>query len=112
WDQKLHVPLDIFENDEAFAEFMGLKDSILAGDHKKGFKIQLNTYAYFREEVEMCGRLSNNMVKKSKNTSEKPGKNDKRKSHSDKLFDTLIYQQNEEHMDKIVYPFKDDNEIL
>ncbi|KAH9327792.1 hypothetical protein KI387_007970, partial [Taxus chinensis] len=58
WDQQLHVPLDFFENDEAFMEFMGLRDFIPTGDHKKGFKIQLDACAYFGEEVEMCGWLN------------------------------------------------------
>ncbi|KAH9310125.1 hypothetical protein KI387_038036, partial [Taxus chinensis] len=61
WDQQLHMPLDFFENDEAFAEFMGLGDSIPFGDHRKGFVIQLDTCAYFGEEEEVCGHLNKKM---------------------------------------------------
>ncbi|KAH9323557.1 hypothetical protein KI387_018196 [Taxus chinensis] len=81
------------------------------GDHKKGFVIQLDTYAYFREETEMCGWLNKKAVNKGTTTSEKFGKKDKQKSHSDKLFDKLVDKQNEESKDEVIYPFKDDHEL-
>ncbi|KAH9311391.1 hypothetical protein KI387_026426, partial [Taxus chinensis] len=54
WDKQRHVTLDLFENDEAIAEFMGIRDTIPIGDHKKGFYIDLDTYTYFKEEAELC----------------------------------------------------------
>ncbi|KAH9301216.1 hypothetical protein KI387_012799, partial [Taxus chinensis] len=86
---------------------MGLRDSILVGDNKKGFVIQLDTYAYFGEEAKMCGHLNKKVANKSKNTSEKPCGKDKCKSHSDRLFEVLVDKQNKEPTDKMVYPFKD-----
>ncbi|KAH9321619.1 hypothetical protein KI387_016258, partial [Taxus chinensis] len=77
----------------------------------KGFTIQLDTCAYFGEEEEMCGHLNRKVVNKSKNTSEKPCARNKCKSHSKKLFEALVDKQNKEPMDKMVYSFKDDDEI-
>ncbi|KAH9311339.1 hypothetical protein KI387_026374, partial [Taxus chinensis] len=52
-DQQHHVPLDLFKNYEEIVEFMGIRDTIPIGDHKKGFFINLDTYAYFGEEAEL-----------------------------------------------------------
>ncbi|KAH9287448.1 hypothetical protein KI387_031565, partial [Taxus chinensis] len=91
--------------------FMGLKDFILTGDHKKGFNIQLDACAYFGEEAEICGWLNKNVVTKGIPTSEKMRKKDQWKSHSDKLFGELIDKQNEESKDEVIYPFKYDHEL-
>ncbi|KAH9303738.1 hypothetical protein KI387_008142, partial [Taxus chinensis] len=40
-----------------------------------------------------------------------PSTKNKRKSHSNKLFETLIEEQNEKHVDKITYPFEYNKEL-
>ncbi|KAH9288749.1 hypothetical protein KI387_032866, partial [Taxus chinensis] len=89
---------------------MGLRDSILIEDHKKGFSIKLDACAYFREEVDMCGSLNKKVVSKSKNTSKKPCGKNKCKSYSDKHFKALVDKQNEEPIEEKIYPFKDNDE--
>ncbi|KAH9305557.1 hypothetical protein KI387_009961, partial [Taxus chinensis] len=110
-DQQFHMLMDLFENDEEFIELIGLRDYIPVGDNKKGFSIQLDTYEYFGEEEEMCGHLNKKVVSKSKNTLEKPCARNKHKSRSDKLFEALIEKLNEETMEKMSYPFKNDDEL-
>lgn len=51
WDQQGPPILDIFGNDEAIAEFMGLREEIPQGDHKVCFTIDLDTATYFNETI-------------------------------------------------------------
>jgi len=60
WDQQGALVLDVFQNDEAIAEFMGLQDGIPLGDHKSGFVMQLEQTAYFGENAKSSNRKSNN----------------------------------------------------
>lgn len=48
--------MDIFENDEAIAEFKGLREGIHHGDHKASFIIDLDVAAYFSETIPPSSR--------------------------------------------------------
>ncbi|KAH9328700.1 hypothetical protein KI387_000808, partial [Taxus chinensis] len=108
WNQQHHMPLDLFENDEAIANFMGIRDTIPIRDHKKGFFIDLDTCAYFGEEAELCGQQN---LKKSKGkiSKEKPRQKSKSKSHSENLFEALADKQINKSKDKQSDNAKDEN---
>lgn len=54
--------MDIFQNDEAIAKFIGLRKGILSGDHMAIFSTNLDCAAYFGEIA-----LSSSCKMKSKN---------------------------------------------
>jgi len=51
WDQQGSLVIDVFQNDEALAEFMELREGIPLGDHKAGFVMELEPTAYFGENA-------------------------------------------------------------
>ncbi|KAH9311809.1 hypothetical protein KI387_026844 [Taxus chinensis] len=108
WDQQCHMPLDLFKNEEAIAEFMGIRDTIPIGDHKKGLFIDLDTCVYFGEEAELRGQQN---LKKSegKSSKEKPWQKSKSKSHSENLFEALADKQIRKSKDKQSDHAKDEN---
>jgi len=60
WDQQGAPVIDVFQNDEALAEFMGLREGIPLGDHKAGFVMELEPTAYFGENAKSSSRKSAN----------------------------------------------------
>lgn len=50
--------MDLFENDKAIAEFMGLQEGIPSGDHKVGFIIKLDNTTYFGDSTPPSSRKS------------------------------------------------------
>jgi len=50
-DQQGSPVIDVFQNDEDLAEFMGLREGIPLGDHKVGFVMELEPTAYFGENA-------------------------------------------------------------
>lgn len=50
----------VFQNDEAIAEFMGLRDGIPLVDHKVGFVMELEQTAYFGENTKSSSLKSKN----------------------------------------------------
>ncbi|GLJ55837.1 hypothetical protein SUGI_1198920 [Cryptomeria japonica] len=51
WDHEGPVQFDTFQNDEAFIDYLGIRDDLPPGDHKAGYTIELNSMAYFGEGV-------------------------------------------------------------
>ncbi|KAH9311142.1 hypothetical protein KI387_026177, partial [Taxus chinensis] len=95
-------------NDEAIVEFMGIRDTIPIGDHKKGFFIDLETYTYFGKEVELRGQ-KNLQKSEGKSSKEKPRQKLKSRSHSENLFEELADKQIIKSKDKQSDHIKDEN---
>lgn len=49
WGWEGKPTLDWFENDEAIAEFLGVREGFPQGDHKAGFVVDLDRTTYFGE---------------------------------------------------------------
>jgi len=56
WDLQGTLQLDMFQNDDAYIDYMELRDHLPTGDHKYGFAIELNIMAYFREGAKPSSR--------------------------------------------------------
>lgn len=51
WDQHEPPQLDTFQNDEAFNDYLGIRDDIPIEDHKEGFIIELDSVTYLGENA-------------------------------------------------------------
>jgi len=69
WDQQAPPRLDLFGNDEAIAEFMGLREGIPSRDHKVGYIMDLDSTTYFGDSTPPSSHKSENEKKRS------PGEN-------------------------------------
>ena len=49
WDSPLIPKLDVFYNDDSIIDYLGIRDHLILGDHKKEFPIKINELAYFGE---------------------------------------------------------------
>lgn len=67
YDQQEPLTLDCFQNDEAIAEFLGLREGIPQGDHKAGFSIDLDSIAYFGESTPSSSHQNEKRKEKIKN---------------------------------------------
>ena len=56
WDLQGTPQLDMFQNDDAYIDYMELRDHLPKGDHKASFSIELNTMAYSREGTKPSSR--------------------------------------------------------
>lgn len=64
WDLPEHVPMDTFQNDDAFINYLGIQDDLPLGDHKAGYIIELNSATYFGEGVRPSSRKKINIKTK------------------------------------------------
>ncbi|KAH9313632.1 hypothetical protein KI387_022259, partial [Taxus chinensis] len=82
--------------------FMGIRDTIPIEDDKKGFYIDLDTCAYFREEAKLRAQQKLRKIE-GKISKEKPQKKQMSKSHSENLFEALANQKVKKSIGKRSY---------
>lgn len=70
-DQQEPLTLDCFQNDEAIAKFLGLREGIPHSDHKAGFAIDLDSTAYFGESTPSSSHKNEKRKEKVQNQKDK-----------------------------------------
>jgi len=110
----------MFQNDDAYIDYMGLREHLPKGDHKAGFAIKLNTVAYFGEGAKPSSRKNIKIKKGSEGENHRAAVSDhktvKRKDVSegenptvapdDGMLDTLPSDMYQERSQIVVEPIE------